>query len=53
MAKLPTVTSKIPSDLRQFLDRVREAFGVGMQRVVTAQELVDLGVAATGPGGTL
>lgn len=54
MARLPQVVSNIPRDLRQFVDRVREALtGAGYDRFVTAQELIDSGVASGTPGGGL
>ena len=41
MAKLPSVTSDIPRDLRQFVDRVREAInGTGDESLVTIRQLV-------------
>jgi len=41
MAKLPSVTSDIPRDLRQFIDRVREAInGTGDESLVTIRQLV-------------
>lgn len=47
MAKLPTVTSQIPRDLRVFLDRVREAFDSdSIDSAVTARQLVAAGVAS-------
>jgi len=46
LAKLPSLVSHLPNDLRQFLERVREAFNSnGLDRVVTAKELVTAGVA--------
>lgn len=51
-ARLPTVVSKIPNDLRMFLDRVREALGNG--DLVFKQDLFRGGIAAPGgPGGDL
>lgn len=45
MSKLPSITSAIPNDLRQFLERVREALGGrGPNRAVTADELVNTGL---------
>ena len=47
MAKLPTVTSDIPRDLRTFLDRVREAFDTtGTDQLITARKLVAAGIAS-------
>ena len=46
MPSLPSVTSDIPRDLRQFLDRVRENVdGRGLDEVVTARKLVAAGLA--------
>lgn len=46
MARLPSVTSPIPRDLRTYLDRVREALnGGGEDAVVTVRQLVAAGVA--------
>lgn len=53
MASLPTVTSDIPRDLRQFLERVREAIGGrGEDEVVTVRKLVAAGIAEY-TGGSL
>ena len=53
MARLPSVTSPIPRDLRTYLDRVREALnGNGEDSVVTVRQLVAAGVA-TYTGDTL
>lgn len=53
MSRLPHVVSQIPRDLRSFLDRVREAFsGEGLDRVVTARDLVEAGIA-NNQGGSL
>lgn len=53
MAKLPTVTSNIPRDLRTFIDRVREALNDGTpDGVVTARQLVAAGIASYS-GGSL
>lgn len=42
---LPTVTSDIPRDLRNFIDRLRELLGSsGTERFVTAKELISAGV---------
>jgi hypothetical protein len=47
MAKLPTVTSNLPRDLRTFLDRVREAMdGSGPDSLVSARQLVAAGIAS-------
>lgn len=46
MSNLPTVTSSIPRDLRNFVDRLRDLVnGGGSGRLVTAKELVDAGIA--------
>lgn len=53
MPSLPTVTSEIPRDLRQFLERVRENInGRGEDELVTVRKLVAAGIA-TYNGGTL
>lgn len=53
MSKLPSVVSQIPNDLRQFLERVREALsGKGPDRLVSAKELVGAGIAKD-VGGSL
>ena len=52
MAKLPSVTSVIPRDLQQFVQRVREALdGSGPDAVVTARQLIASGIASAGTGG--
>lgn len=59
MAKLPSITSNVPKDLRVFLDRVREAInGTGGDSLVSVRQLVAAGIATqtgtgiTSPGGT-
>jgi len=53
MASLPTITSDIPRDLRQFLERVRESIGGrGEDEVVTVRRLVAAGLAGY-TGGSL
>lgn len=53
MANLPTVSSDIPRDLRQFLDRVRETLGGrGVDELVTVRQLVAAGMA-TYAGGSV
>ena len=47
MSKLPSIVSKLPNDLRNFLDRVREAIGSG--DLITRQDLFRSGLAK--PGG--
>lgn len=54
MSKLPTVSSSIPPDLRAFLDRVREILTTsGLDRYVTAKELVRSGIAGATPNGVI
>ena len=52
MAKLPTVTSPLPRDLQQFVQRVREALDSGgPDAVVTARQLIASGVVDRRSGG--
>ena len=52
MAKLPTVTSPLPRDLQQFVQRVREALDSGgPDAVVTARQLIASGVVERRRGG--
>lgn len=52
--KLPSVTSDIPRDLRNFIDRLREVISSsGTDRFVTAQDLINGGLAGAGTNGTL
>ena len=52
MAKLPTVTSPLPRDLQQFVQRVREALDSGgPDAVVTARQLIASGVVERRGGG--
>lgn len=54
MSKLPSVSSPIPPDLRAFLDRVREILTTsGLDRYVTAKELVRSGIAGATPNGII
>ena len=54
MSKLPSVSSPIPPDLRAFLDRVREILSdKGLDRYVTARELVRGGIAGSTPNGII
>lgn len=54
MASLPSISSLIPRDLRAFLDRVREALdSSGADRLVTARELANAGLARISAGGSL
>ena len=52
MANLPTVSSPLPRDLQQFVQRVREALdGGGEDAVVTARQLIASGVVESRRGG--
>ena len=52
--RLPSVTSDIPRDLRTFIDRLREIVtGTGNDRLISAQDLIDGGLASAGNNGTL
>ena len=54
MAKLPSVTSPLPRDLQQFLQRVREALDdTGPDAVVTARQLVASGIAQAASSGSV
>lgn len=54
MSKLPSVSSPIPPDLRAFLDRVREILTTsGLDRYVTAKELIRSGIAGATPNGVI
>lgn len=54
MSNLPTVTSSIPRDLRNFVDRLRDMVnGSGSGRLISAKELVDAGIANIDYRGTL
>lgn len=51
---LPTVTSSIPRDLRNFVDRLRDIVnGNGSSRLVSAQDLVSAGIANLTQSGVL
>ena len=51
---IPTVTSPIPRDLQQFVQRVREALdGGGAEAVVTARQLIAAGIVSKGSNGDL
>ena len=51
---LPSVTSVIPRDLRNFIDRLRELVnGGGSGRLVTAKDLADAGVVTIDSNGDL
>ena len=52
MANLPTVSSPLPRDLQQFVQRVREVLdGAGEDAVVTARQLIAAGVVQNKNGG--
>ena len=52
MANLPTVSSPLPRDLQQFIQRVREVLdGGGEDAVVTARQLIAAGVVKNKNGG--
>jgi hypothetical protein len=52
--RLPFIVSDIPRDLRTFLDRIRELItGAGQERLVTARELADSGIATIDQSGNL
>lgn len=51
MRNLPSIVSKLPNDLKQFLERVREALGKG--EIVTKEELIQAGIVRPGRGGTI
>jgi hypothetical protein len=54
MAKLPTVVSSLPQDLKAFINQVREALdGRNGDRLLTVDDLVRSGVASSGPNGTI
>lgn len=50
---LPGVASKIPSDLKQFIDRVREWMTEADKSIVTKQALLDAGIAAIDRSGNV
>jgi len=51
---LPSVTSPLPRDLQQFIQRVREAInGGGEEGLVTARQLTAAGIASLNSSGTL
>lgn len=51
MRNLPSIVSKLPNDLKQFLERVREALGKG--EIVTKEELIQAGIVRLGRGGAI
>ena len=54
MPDLPSVTSPLPRDLQQFIQRVREAInGGGEEGLVTARQLTAAGIASLNSSGTL
>ena len=51
---LPTVSTPLPRDLQQFIQRVREALdGGGIDAVVTARQLVASGIASSSTAGDI
>jgi hypothetical protein len=54
MAKLPSVVSSLPQDVKAFINQVREAIdGRNGDRLLTVNDLVSSGIASTGPGNTI
>lgn len=54
MPNLPSVTSPLPRDLQQFIQRVREAInGGGAEGLVTARQLTAAGIASLNSSGNL
>ena len=54
MPDLPSVTSPLPRDLQQFIQRVREAInGGGAEGLITARQLTAAGIASLNSSGTL
>jgi len=54
MSNLPTVTSSIPRDLRNFVDRLRDMVnGGGANSLVSAKDLVSAGIATLSATGGL
>lgn len=54
MSKLPFVSSKIPPDLRLFIDRLRDAFAAeGSKKILSVQDLADVGLVSLLPTGAL
>ena len=54
MANLPSVTSPLPRDLQQFIQRVREAMdGGGLDGLVTARQMVVAGLASLSGSGNI
>lgn len=51
MRSLPSIVSKLPNDLRQFLERVREKIDQG--GLITRDDLIAAGIASPGRGGAL
>jgi hypothetical protein len=52
--KLPAVTSPVPRDLRNFLDRIRDVLkGSGAEGIITAKQLTDLRLARLDAQGNL
>ena len=51
---IPTVSSPLPRDLQQFVQRVREALdGGGVDAVLTARKLVAAGLITTNVSGNI
>lgn len=54
MAKLPSVVSSVPQDVKAFINEVRQALdGRNGDRLVTVNDLVSSGVVVPGPGDTI
>jgi hypothetical protein len=54
MAKLPSVVSSLPQDLKAFINQVREAIdGRNGDRLLSVNDLVSSGVVVPGPGNTV
>jgi hypothetical protein len=54
MAKLPSVVSSLPQDLKAFINQVRQALdGRNGDRLLSVNDLVSSGVVVPGPGNTV
>jgi len=54
MAKLPTVVSSVPQDVKAFINQVRQALdGRNGDRLLSVNDLVSSGVVVPGPGNTV
>ena len=54
MAKLPSVVSPVPQDVKAFINEVRQALdGRNGDKLLTVNDLVSSGIAASGPGNTI